>query len=620
MPAPKVNVNIKNLVQNVSTPLSGIFFVSARTERGPVSDPSDIVGSWSQFQKIFGGIIADNNDALVCKVMLERGAKLRVNRMVHYTDPTDASTTTAVKANVNEGILLTFSADLVASNTINMTVNSVAIAEVTYASSSNNTMGLIAAAIGAMDGVQYAETVTPASGNIRQILVLPDSTTDLVIASAAVTNGASQATITQADKGHIVDNRGNILFNVAAKNHGADYNNIEIEISDASNANSAYFDMTVTHTGDTTLTESYTNLTITGQPNIAASSFLDAVMNATQLLTFSYVDLSALTGTLRPLNGVYYFENGDDGDAVVDADWIGDSGAKTGFYAFDTYDDTYAITTAHEPSNAVLVAGSAYTAARKDMVYIAHLANSYTTDTTLATARGTTAIDNPYCYICAGGIKVTHPQTSASVSLPETPQVIAAIAYTQAIAFPFYSFAGTNRGLMPGILGVVNNFGTPGMSSNLDNLINRQINAAVVADGRAYIVGNYSAQLADTPMKFMNIVMLILYIKKALQPMLRNYLEEPNLPKTWKAIYFNVKPFLDSLVTNGALEYDGYRWNGDQDAASSDDYQVNNATDVSNGKYVINFMIKPVASLQEINMNIVLTPSSVSFETASGLL
>lgn len=51
---PQVNFNFyNNNVQN-STPLLGVSYVLARTTKGPFNDPSQLIRSYSQFQRIFG--------------------------------------------------------------------------------------------------------------------------------------------------------------------------------------------------------------------------------------------------------------------------------------------------------------------------------------------------------------------------------------------------------------------------------------------------------------------------------------------------------------------------------------------------------------------------------------
>jgi len=100
--------------------------------------------------------------------------------------------------------------------------------------------------------------------------------------------------------------------------------------------------------------------------------------------------------------------------------------------------------------------------------------------------------------------------------------------------------------------------------------------------------------------------MLVIYIKKSLQPVLESYLEEPNDPITFQKIYQHVKPFLDNLESPASRAIYKYEYNGDQTAQTIDDLQLNNKVDVQNGKYKINLKIWPIPSLQEVEFNLML--------------
>lgn len=80
------------------------FFIQAVTEgrnclqltarKGPINE-AILVGSMTQFREIYGLSIPSSNSDLVCSRAFDRGAVLYLNRVVHYTDPTDATTITA---------------------------------------------------------------------------------------------------------------------------------------------------------------------------------------------------------------------------------------------------------------------------------------------------------------------------------------------------------------------------------------------------------------------------------------------------------------------------------------------------------------------------------------------
>jgi hypothetical protein len=87
--------------------------------------------------------------------------------------------------------VLLFDADFVASNTIDLDVNGVSIAQVTYATSHDNTADLLVAAIDALDGI--ACVLDSDDANNRTFIVTSTSDVAVVITSVVVAAGASQA-------------------------------------------------------------------------------------------------------------------------------------------------------------------------------------------------------------------------------------------------------------------------------------------------------------------------------------------------------------------------------------------------------------------------------------------
>lgn len=97
---PQVNFNFyNNNVQN-STPLLGVSYVLARTTKGPFNDPSQLIRSYSQFQRIFGNEIVPDGSVSNIKKALELGSILRVSRVAGAGNTTygEAKPGTNVKA------------------------------------------------------------------------------------------------------------------------------------------------------------------------------------------------------------------------------------------------------------------------------------------------------------------------------------------------------------------------------------------------------------------------------------------------------------------------------------------------------------------------------------------
>lgn len=621
--APKVDIQVEDKSFTVSEILKGIAFVQGITVRGKINDPSEIITSWAHYLRVFGGYRVDSDFPHLCQRMLEGGSQLRINRLTHYTDITDASTLTADKSLISPIKKITFSAALVASNVYDLTINGTPISSVTYATSNDATLAAIATAIEAVDDYVQDAFVIPVSGgstNDRVIVIIPRSGVNLSLSASAVTLGASQATTTITSVNGITDSLGNILFNLTMKNHGEDYDNVVVDITNASNGNSGYFDLVVTHLADSNVrVETYQNLIIpnTPGPTANASEYLLKMAQESVLLDIVYSDLSGITtGTIRPVNARYYFSGGDDGlTSLAASDMIGDSGAKTGIYAFDNYDDGMIIATPDSSDNSLHVATAAYAASRQDLVHFAHLSNSSLSASDIYGDRDTTAIDSSFTGFYAGGLKITDPVTSQEKEISELGDVIALSAKTDQEKGEHWAFDGPNRGKIPNALGVVNNFGGNGNYANLNLLANHQVNMVVVKNGVIQLTGNFTGQLATSKLSYMSIRKLVIAITKTLGPTLEMFIGEPNDIPTWKDIYQTVKPYLDGLTSSETRALYDYVWDGDQDKNTIDQITVNDPIDVDMGIYTAFLYIKPINSINYIKVKVVITPTNVSFTT-----
>jgi hypothetical protein len=96
---------------------------------------------------------------------------------------------------VNQSVNV-FSADLITGNTVNATVNGVAITPVVFATSHLATMNAIAAEIAALPNIASAVV---GGANNRTITIMSDNGTSITVTGFLVTGGASQATVTTTD-------------------------------------------------------------------------------------------------------------------------------------------------------------------------------------------------------------------------------------------------------------------------------------------------------------------------------------------------------------------------------------------------------------------------------------
>lgn len=609
MGTPKVNFNVENQTQQASIPFNGITFVEGITKRGPINDPKTVISSWAQFERIFGGLITTSNFPHLCKRALDGGARLRVNSIK----------VSPVKAVMDKIYTLTLSAALVTDNVINLKVNGVSLSPaITFGTDSDTTLAALATALETQftTAIKTADVRTVSGGvdNDRVIYIIPKPGQTVAITDAVVTLGVTQPTLTPATvTGGIFDSTTYTnLFELSPKYDGADYNNLVVDITAATNGNPDYFDLTITHTLESALTETYINLKVTNLA-VADQHFLDKIVQNSALVDVTYKDLSSLTGTITPDIRTYNFTTGSDGSAPASSDYIGVSTSRTGFYAFDPYNDAYQICVPEISTTAVHVAGEAYARARKDLVYWAYLSNITADYSTLITEVDAIGADSKWIAYFAGAIKVLHPTNSTVEELSPMGDLMGVAAVSDTTKFPFYSFSGPNRGVLANVLGLTYNYGGMGSITDLDLLANRRINMVIFRDNKYMLWGGFSGSLADSAEQFLNVVRLELYIKKALNPVISNFIEEPTDLVMVRQMYYTVLPFLRSLETNRAT-YGVPNWQGDQDAATINDLQINNPADFALGKYKVKLSYTPIPGLQEVTIGIVLTPAGVSFE------
>lgn len=390
------------------------------------------------------------------------------------------------------------------------------------------------------------------------------------------------------------------MFSCIPKWKGADYNNVSVEILAATNGSSDYWDMAITHANDTTLNESYPNIPAFNKDTANNQTCLDEIKNMSSLLDFTYLDASSAVLLVPVVAAASAFTGGVDPAGIVAADYTANMSS------FDGNDDGMIMAIPEIDDDGVNAAGATYAAARGDLVFFAHLPNSITTAAALVTERTTIASNTKHVAFFGGGIKVRDERTLQPISLSEMGDVLGLAGYVHNTYWPWYSLAGASKGSVSDAIGVVNNFGTPGGFTSLNTLANAQINMMVKKDNITQLAGNFSGQFVNDQEKFLNVVFLVIWLKRTIKPILELYLEEPNDPTLFQKIYRHLKPLLDTLESPDYRAIFKYEYYGDQDANTLDDLQINDPVDVQNGKYTINLKIWAIASLQELTFNLML--------------
>lgn len=432
-----------------------------------------------------------------------------------------------------------------------------------------------------------------------------------------ITDNTTLSALFAAPANPIKDATPTSLFSLKSKYPGVDYNSLKVTIQNASNGKAGSFDLILKLTGDEgNALEQYKNITM-APTTIAASHWLDEIIQNSNLAVPTYLDLSAIAQT-RPINGTFNFVGGSDGGAVIAADYIGDQGAKNGIYAFDAFDDMGDISIPVISDPTVNDALAVYAETRQDIQALLHLPNSATTAAALVTARGNT--DTKYSAYFAGGIVIQDPVSNQPVSFSEIADIININNYVDQTYFPWISRANFVKGNIDDAIGVVNNFGSPGQINDLELLAQNQINMIIAANRKVYLKGNFSGQIEASKASYFAIVRGLIYVKKTIKPVLEKYLEEPADIETFIKLFKEVEPFLDSLTSNEFLykgagaSGKGYDWQGDQDSTDINNLQFNTKEELDKGNYTVNLLLYPINSIQVLTLNISLNSLSGSVQ------
>lgn len=578
--SPRVVFKFENNNVQQTTPLLGVSCFLARTEKGPYDDPSELITSFSQFQRIFGKEIVPDGSVSNIEKALVGGSKLRIIRVLG-AGAKKGTITKAEDSRVLEEDEIELASAI---------PGEVQVSEVMGFTSggTNVSFGLVTKGYG--DPIGSGETFKVGfSKSVNTIFY------------------------------NIYDANGSILESgpvITYKTKDAQ-NKTSVDYLALSNfaSNSAYLEPKMVTTTDKI--KSFENLVAWLQTSI------DQTEN---LLTIQVGGKEATTTTTETMF------NGTLGTAGADPtadEWI------ASLDLVKDYTDVYQLACSHihqhlKKDQDVLKVHKAakdmcaelqeYTYYIEVPKYTTHYSegtqprNKQSIITWINNCLGSIG-NSRYAAYFAGGIK--YYNEFGLLTNSDVLGTIFGLGDTSASNYgPWKSFAGMNRGVIYDGQGPVSpNYGSDSRYNELNELAQMYANMIVIKDtpssGKQTMLWHcFSSQVKQDSERFLSIVRLNLYLKKTLRPILNKYLEEPNIWGTWKNIYLEVKPILDNLVDENAMSE--YTWMGDQDAGSYSELSVNNEADVRQGKYKVILKYKDVVPMQEITINIVIDAASNS--------
>lgn len=577
--SPSVVFKFENNNVQQTTPLLGVSCFLARTEKGPYDDPSELITSFSQFQRIFGKEIVPDGSVSNIEKALVGGSKLRIIRVLGA----GAKKGTITKAK-DSGVLEEDEIEL--ASAIPGEVQASEVMKFTFAGDINVSFGLVTKGYG--DPIGSGETFKVGfSKSVNTIFY------------------------------NIYDANGSILESgpvITYKTKDAQ-NKTSVDYLALSNfaSNSAYLEPKMVTTTDKI--KSFENLV----------AWLQTSIDQTENPLTIQVGGKEATPTETMFNGTL----GTAGADPTADEWI------ASLDLVKDYTDVYQLACSHihqhlKTNQDVLKVHKAakdmcaelqeYTYYIEVPKYTTHYSegtqprNKQSIITWIKDCLGSIG-NSKYAAYFAGGIK--YYNEFGLLTNSDVLGTIFGLGDTSASNYgPWKSFAGMNRGVIYDGQGPVSpNYGSDSRYNELNELAQMYANMIVIKDtpssGKQTMLWHcFSSQVKQDSERFLSIVRLNLYLKKTLRPILNKYLEEPNIWGTWKNIYLEVKPILDNLVDENAMSE--YIWMGDQDAGSYSELSVNNEADVRQGKYKVILKYKDIVPMQEITINIVIDAASKS--------
>lgn len=601
--AAKINFDVTNMTGNAAVVPTGIIFLQGQSKRGPFNDPSEVINGWPRFVELYGGLSSNTLSPLLVKRYLDKGGRLRFSRLNSISNQATVSDQTF-------STLISFSSAPANNSTIKIDGPNGAGLDVDMVfTTTSEYYNVMETYLKSLDDYVGYRRVKSKLGN-----TIPDDIYVYTKENLELDADSSTAPIEINNFGNTFkDSTGNTeILSFKSKYAGSDYNNVRIDISPASNGNDKAFNIYVIHNIEPTINETYTNLSL--------NNVVSLINDNSNLVEVEIIgSYTALTEMDKKAS--FLLKDGSDAQ-LTPSDYIGDSNNKTGFYSFDDYEDSYYLTTFDELSdenrNIIDAAADAYLNNRGDLVYPILIEEDNKQD--IIEKYNNKLIDSKFVFplTSGGGLKVLEPLSNTQILISPVADVLANAVNSDNRFGPWYSFAGPNRGIITNTFGVNTNFGTISKKQDLNDLADNNINTVILRDGSVKLWGNFSGQKQRNQERYLNVVKLVIFIKRALRPLLEPFLEEPNDIPTWQNIYYTIEPLFEELKNRRAIY--SYDWSGDQFAKSMNDLMVNKVSDVTQGKYKVILSISAISSLQEINIGIFLTEAGLEFQTIDNQL
>lgn len=491
--------------------------------------------------------------------------------------------------NVDQGtpqrLRLTFSGALITGNSFTCNVNGTAIAApVTFTTDSDTTMAAIAAAIktaldtttGKSTGSATVVSIPNSVSNDRQILVIaPDAKADITITGAAVTSGASQATVSVTE----------VLKRIAPDN------TFTLEVYTSDNVATPVETFKVS-----------TALQVNGygqQQNIAQvinessnKSKYIRVYQPQESIGYEMLSVEQTTG------GPVYLTGGNDGAAVSD------SQINAGWDVFKNRNkfEIRILINCGYTSVAVQQKMTALAESRKDCFAILDMPSDKQATIDAVTYRKQELnINSSYAALYTPDLKIADEFSDVIRFVPPSGKIAATFAYTDRTRNVWWSPAGLSRGQVRQIIGLRYDY-DDGM---LDQLSPNQCNAIIKKPGAGYVAwDDQTLQAQASALSNINVRRLLIAIEVAVTDALDYSVFDPNDDFTRFTIVQMINGFLEPIRTGRGL----YSYLVVSDESNNPSYLIDA------GQLNVDVYLQPTLPARTILLSTIITKTGASFQ------
>ena len=209
--------------------------------------------------------------------------------------------------------------------------------------------------------------------------------------------------------------------------------------------------------------------------------------------------------------------------------------------------------------------------------------------------------DNNYVATYYPDVKIYDEYSDTIVEAPASVAAMAAISYTDKVAYPWFAPAGFNRASLDVVKGVTVRLNT----ADRDNLYEARINPIATFPNAGYVIfGQKTLQMMASSLDRVNVRRMLLEVKRQVSAVAKNMLFEQNNASTRAKFAAQLTPKLSLIQTQQGI---------DKFSITVDDSN-NTPSDIESNKMNGRVVLVPTRAIEYVAIDFIVTSSGVSFE------